>query len=391
MKSELRHFFDSGLRLLRAGLLYGFDSVVLLANPKKNDRREGAIFCLHGLGDLLLAGNAVTRLATEMRAQQLRAVLFVHPAWIEFARRHFAVDEVEGIDRHLFTRRLGYRAKVLKMVSGRFTQAVQPTFNRMLRVEDCLMRATGAPKKTGNSGHAPFIWPKERWLGDRFYTRLIQPQTGLKHELERYAEFMAGLDLKISTEPWRIKSVATPAANPMVPRGSYLVLAPRATDTRRSWGLENFLRVAERVARQRGLAIVIVGHEKSPLPRDWMEAAGEKLEVIDLGGKIRMEDLPELLAGADLILSNDSGVYHLGISLDRPTVAVGGSGIPARYFPYPHESSLPTKMLYRPVTCGGCNWRCIHTPSRTETAWCLQQVGWEEMANAADKLLAQVS
>ncbi len=142
---------------MRAALLYGFDSIVLLANPKKTDRQEGAIFCLHGLGDLLLAGNAVTRLAAEMRSQQLaeRYYLF-NPRGLSLRAVILPWTEWEGTsDRHLFTRKLGYRAKVLQTVSDRFAQAVQPAFNRMFRVEDCLMRATGALEKMGNSGHAP--------------------------------------------------------------------------------------------------------------------------------------------------------------------------------------------------------------------------------------------
>ena len=72
VKSKLRNHLDSWFRLLRAGLLLGFNSIVLLSLLKKSPRREGAIFCLHGLGDLLLAGHAITRLAGQMRSQGLR-------------------------------------------------------------------------------------------------------------------------------------------------------------------------------------------------------------------------------------------------------------------------------------------------------------------------------
>src|SRR5271154_2047887 len=159
VKSKLRNLLDGWLRLLRAGLLLCFDSVVLLTCRKKSQRQEGAIFCLHGLGDLLLAGHATSRLANHMRSRGLQAVLFVHPSQVEFARRYLDADRVEGIDRHRFPRRLTYRTAILKVVTGRFVLAVQPTFNRMLRVEDCLIRATGAPERIGSSGHAPFISP----------------------------------------------------------------------------------------------------------------------------------------------------------------------------------------------------------------------------------------
>jgi ADP-heptose:LPS heptosyltransferase len=387
MKSKMHNHLAGWLRLLRAGLLFIFDSIILQSGRKKTLRREGAIFCLHGLGDLLLAGHAITRLAGDMRARGLRAVLFVHPARVEFARRYLDVDEVEGIDRHRFTRKLSYRARVLKTVSGRFALAVQPTYNRMLRVEDALLRATGAPEKIGSAGHAPFIWPIERKLGDRYYTRLIEPQSGPLHELERHAEFMAGLGLVIPAEPWLISQWDPPPKNVTLPPGDYLVVSANASDLRRSWSVEKFLQAAQQIATQHRLAVVFIGDKKNSLPIRWPDVAAGQPELIDLCGQTATADLPGVLARAKLVISNDSGTYHLGVSLNRPTLAVGGSGLPARYFPYPRESLWLTKVLYHPVPCAGCNWRCLYTKSRSETAWCLRQISWPELAAAADELL----
>lgn len=387
VKSKLRDQLDSWVRLLRAGLLLCFDSIVLLACRKKSQRQEGAIFCLHGLGDLLLAGNAIARLAGHLHSQGLRTVLLVHPAHVEFARRNFEVDEVNGIDRHRFTRKFSYRAAVLKSVAGRFAIAVQPTFNRMLRVEDCLTRATGAREKIGSTGHAPFISPQERWLGDHFYTKLIAPQLTPMHELERYSEFMAGMGLPVPSEPWRLEKDGREFGNVALPESSYLVLAPNASDVRRSWPLEDFLRTARQVATQHKQAVVVIGDKKNNLPIRWSDDAGGNPDLVDLCGKIPTENLPGVLARAELVISNDSGIYHLGVSLNRPTIAVGGSGLPARYFPYPREAALLTKVLYRPMPCAGCNWRCLYTPARTETVWCIQQISWQEVADAADELL----
>ena len=389
VKSKLRNQLDSWVRLLRAGLLLGFDSIVLSARRKNSQRQAGAIFCLHGLGDLLLAGNAIVRLAGHLRMQGLQTVLFVHPAHLKFARRNFDVDEVEGIDRHRFTRKFSYRAAVLKSVAGRFAIAIQPTFNRMLRVEDYLVRATGAHEKIGSAGHAPFISPQERWLGDHFYTKLISPQPAPMHELERYSEFMAGMGLPVPSEPWRLEKSGRESDNVALPGSSYLVLAPYASDARRSWPLENFLRTARWVATQHKLAVVVIGDKKTRFPIRWLDDPGTNPDLVDHCGNIPTENLPGVLACAEVVISNDSGIYHLGVSLNRPTIAVGGSGLPTRYFPYPREAALLTKVLYRPVPCAGCNWHCIYTPARTETVWCLQQISWQEVAEATDKLLRE--
>jgi len=382
VKPKWRRRTNAVVWALRARLLFCFDWAVLLLARRRSQGNQGAIFCLHGLGDLLLAGHAIERLAEWMRSQEVEPVLFVRPTFVEFARRAFGVARVEGINRYQFSRQLRYRIGILKSVTGRFAVAVQPTFNRMFRVEDCLMRATGAAQRIGNAGHANFILPSERRLGDRFYTQLVELQPGPMHELLRYAEFMKGMGLEISQQPWQPGSngeFQTCSAG-LVPTTPYMVLAPSASHPRRSWPMESFLKVAQHIASRHQLAIVMIGHK----PHD-------SSAVMDLGGKTAVEDLPGLLASARFILCNDSGIYHLGVSLSRPTLAVGGGGMPTRYFPYPDEAAGPSKAVYHSMPCADCNWKCSRIQSRRETAPCLQEVAWQEVAEAAEALLQRES
>src|ERR1700743_654765 len=141
--TSIMHWLWNGVsRLVRGGFLAPFDFPVLLPHRGQAPRGEGAIFCMHGLGDLLLAGNAIDRLTALLRGRGLRVVLYVNESLIDFAQHYFDVDVVECIDRHSFSKPIRYRKDVLRRVSDRFQIAVQPTYNRMLRVEDCLMRAT---------------------------------------------------------------------------------------------------------------------------------------------------------------------------------------------------------------------------------------------------------
>jgi len=199
------------------------------------------------------------------------------------------------------------------------------------------------------------------------------------HDLERYREFMAALGLAIEASPWRLPSAALgrPIESP------YLALCPQASDVVRTWSQESFLRAAGAVAQKHGWAIVVLGNaigERLDLPPDGPS-------VLDLRGQTSNDELPALLAAAELVLSNDSGPYHLGIALGRPTLGVGGSGMPRRYFPYPAERLLRTRVVHRKVACEGCSWTCIHVPPVVTTAWCIEQVSWLEVAAAAEALL----
>ncbi len=388
MRTLLHETWNSTTRCMRGAMLSACDSLTLVRCPKRQERSEGAIFCLHGLGDLLLAGNAVTRLAEEIQTRGLRSVLYVHPELVEFAQQSFPVNQVEGIERHRFARSTRYRAKVIRSIAGRFDWVVQPTYNRMLRVEDCLVRATGASTRIGCAGHAPFITPMERRFGDRIYTTLVPQQAGRMHELERYAEFMAGMGMPVSAQPYHLTPAPVDQKFPR-PAKPYLVVCPKASDSKRSWPLENFQKVVKKLSIGHKLAIVIIGTDVDEFAIPWQENGTKNLTLFDLRGKIPTKDLPRVLAGAKLVLANDSGIYHLGVCLNIPTVAVGGGGLPARYFPYPNEAALRTKALDHAVPCAGCDWKCIYKIPRGACTPCIRDVSWQQVAQAAETLLQQ--
>lgn len=55
----------------------------------------------------------------------------------------------------------------------------------------------------------------------------------------------------------------------------------------------------------------------------------------NLTGKTQIDQLPQLLIGADCVVSNDSGPMHLAAALARPLVALFGPTDPARFGPFP--------------------------------------------------------
>ncbi|HEX7652840.1 MAG TPA: glycosyltransferase family 9 protein, partial [Verrucomicrobiae bacterium] len=375
MRRFLHQFGNALIRCGRAAILMVFDSVVLWTARRSPAVPAGAIFALHGLGDLILAGHAIQTLSRHLQQRGLKVSLYVNPAWVEFARDYFPVDQVAAIDRHRFSRQLRYRTQVLRELAGRYEVAHQPTYNRMLRVEDCLIRATRAHERIGSAGHAMFISPLEQWVGNRFYTRIIPCAPGPQHELLRYAEYLAALKLAATAGPWLLTPGPVQGHHLTPPLSPYLVLAPGSSDRRRTWPLARFVRVAHHLAAQHGLQIVLIRDRDPGEPITW-EPELAPPDFLDLTGRLATHELPTWLGQARMILCNDSGLYHLGVSLQRPTLGVGGSGLPDRYFPYPAPWDNPSRILFKPVPCAGCNWRCIYPLTRQQPAWCLDQVSW---------------
>ena len=100
---------------------------------------------------------------------------------------------------------------------------------------------------------------------------------------------------------------------------------------------------------------------------------------------LRMDSPLPVLACAALmkrlagVISVDTGLAHLAIAMELPTVVLAGGGHPGRFFPWPradHHRTLNVKM-----DCEGCRNRCTQAE-----AFCVTQISPNEIVSAYIKL-----
>ncbi len=72
--------------------------------------------------------------------------------------------------------------------------------------------------------------------------------------------------------------------------------------------------------------------------------------VLNLAGRTSISEVTALLAGATLVVSNDSGLMHIAASLDRPLVALYGSTDP-RHTP---PGAAGARVLWLHISCSPC-------------------------------------
>ncbi len=114
------------------------------------------------------------------------------------------------------------------------------------------------------------------------------------------------------------------------------------------WPVESFVTAAKLISGKRGLRVVLFGAAiDAPVAEEFLAKFPEAENRV---GKTSLAEFMAGLAGAKLVLCNDSGAMHVAAALGRPTVAVFGSTEPQLTGPLGPRAAV----LRHHVPCSPC-------------------------------------
>ncbi|MGE3549691.1 MAG: glycosyltransferase family 9 protein [Geobacter sp.] len=191
-------------------------------------------------------------------------------------------------------------------------------------------------------------------------------------------ETTTNLTAPFLTIPEQVKTRAHKLLEPLQCK-PYLVIFPGASIIERRWGTKKFREVA-RLLVGTGLQIVVVGSSV-----DQQDAAiiAENLGV-NLAGKTSLAETAAVIAGAALFISADSGLLHIAIALDVPTVSLFGPGIAAKWAPHGDKH----RVVNHNLPCSPCT-KFGTTPPCPYNVRCMQEITPAEVCEAALQLLKE--
>jgi lipopolysaccharide heptosyltransferase II len=164
-------------------------------------------------------------------------------------------------------------------------------------------------------------------------------------------------------------------------RRPIVTMFPGASIPERRWGAENFRRVAEMLAVF-GIRTVVVGGKEDRQQGEAIAGGGVGL---NLAGLTSLSETAAVIKQSSLLLSGDSGILHIAVGLDVPTVSLFGPGRSKKWAPRGDRHLVINKGL----SCSPCTTYGT-TPPCPHSVLCMRVISVDEVTNAVTMLLTSV-
>jgi heptosyltransferase-1 len=162
--------------------------------------------------------------------------------------------------------------------------------------------------------------------------------------------------------------------------GPFAVFCPFTTRPQKHWFDERWAELAVRTRQEVGVVPVLVGG-----PGDRERAAaivqGSDGAAVNLCGRTRLDECAAVIRRASLVVGVDTGMTHMGIAMDRPSVTLLGSTDP--YF---ETGTAHGRVLYHLLPC----YPCYRRPTCGGEFTCMRMHTVEAVFDTARTLLAGV-
>lgn len=281
------------------------------------------------LGDLLLAIPLIK--SVKAKDPQRKLVLFCRTGFGDFFLKTHLVDEVIEVDKK---NKSSFKEASKKLRSNTYQWVISP--HESLRTAK-LVGALKAEKKIGFKKWWNFLIFNQRIdkpiqmpdaLRQLALAKFLQPEFYKEFKrIQLNSVFQNNADYK---DQQIIPEWASLKLNDLKNQRTKhnfdffkptAILAPGSQWPTKRWGLEGFIKVADTL-RANNFQVMLVG---SLADKELTQKISTQVQnCIDLAGETTVYDLAVIMAKSQILITNDSGLMHLGSVAGLPTVAIFG-------------------------------------------------------------------
>ena len=205
-----------------------------------------------------------------------------------------------------------------------------------------------AKEKIASFGGLIAMSQRQRVKTAQNYTKIIYPSENDMFELYRNIEFFENLfnekividDISIDLKEEDFKNIDFNFNE------RYAIIFPSATDINRQWDYKNFQLVCEHLYKKYKIVSYIAGSESDKALAN--KIIGNRKYIIYICGKYKLHEVFYIFNKSKIVVTNDSGGYHIAMSVSDNIIVISSGGSFIRFISYPKEI-IKNKVVSTPL------------------------------------------
>ncbi|WP_428328583.1 glycosyltransferase family 9 protein [Mucilaginibacter sp.] len=263
-----------------------------------------------------------------------------------------------------------------------FEVVLQPSSTRLL-ITDGLAALTAAWQIIGFESDNEGIAARYKNKTDTFYTQMLLLPAACYFEFDRsrfFFESVLAQHIELNGPSFSINN----------PDKEGIVIFPGAGVFKRSWEADKFLALIKQLMQHTQQTIYLAGGPGEEEAGRYLMTNLSVGNITNLINKTSLPQLIELIAGASLVIGNETSAIHIAAAVKTKAVCILGGGHFGRFAPYPAYINNAPLCVYQKMECFNCNWECIYQTAKQAPFPCIANVIIDEVATTALQQLAAI-
>lgn len=331
------------------GIIYnGVGLLARLGWRKKSPRKKLLIVRVDEIGDCMLWHKFIGDIASAKRFAGYQIHFCGNTSAQSIIQTFDAgwIQESVWLDKTRFKKEMVYRYRFLRTVFKEgFDIVINPTFSRDKRYDDAIVRAAQARERIGMVANLESVASYEEGYDVHLYTELFNHPERPLFEFYRNRLFTSFATREpAQTQNTLLPTEKLPALSFGLP-GKYFVVFPGSRSAKRIWPTDHFVRVSDYLFNTTGATAVVCGTKNDEA---YISAFCNRYKhpFLNLMGKTGLAEMLTVFAGAQCLLSVDTGSVHLAAAVGCKVFGIFNGSQYKRFAPYPKELANDFYAVY---------------------------------------------